>query len=111
MAFDPKPEPKPTPDVRATWGIIVEERSERTQLPLQQRYVFGSTAVRGLFADGKFLCVDRNSTDPGVKPYIDQAAKLGVPCLILTDDAGNIAFQGPLPGSVDETVKLIGGKK
>jgi hypothetical protein len=103
---DPDPEPQPTPD-KATWGIIVEERSDRTQLPIQQRYIFESAAIRELFPAGKFLTVDRNSTDPAMKPYCEKAASMTLPVLFLMDDDGTVVFSGTLPNDVTATIVTI----
>ena len=107
---DPKPDPKPIPPTKATWAVIVEERSDRTSLPANQRLVFESAKVRGLIPAGQFKLMDRNSTDPNEKPYIDQAATMTLPVLFLVDDSGEVVFSGPLPGTVDETVALISEK-
>ena len=105
----PKPDPEPIPPTVATWAVIVEERSDRTSLPANQRLVFESAAVRALVPAGQFKLMDRHSTDPAEKPYIDQAATMTLPVLFLVDDTGEVVFSGPLPGTVDETVALIGG--
>lgn len=103
---DPKPDPKPSPAI-AMWGVIIEERSQRTQLPPQQRLVFEAAAVRELFAAGKFHTVDQHKPDPGaMKPYIERAATMTLPVLFLVDDEGNVAHEGPLPATVAETVAL-----
>jgi len=106
---DPEPDPQPDPDpiVKASWGVIVEERSDRTQLPVEQRYVFESEAIRSMFPPGKFLVVDRHSTDPAMKPYLDKAATMTVPVLFLMNDDGTVVFSGALPANVAATVVTI----
>ena len=106
----PKPEPEPLPPTVATWAVIVEERSDRTSLPANQRLVFESAAVRALVPAGQFKLMDRHSTDPNEKPYIDQAATMTLPVLFLVDDTGEVVFSGPLPATVDATVALISEK-
>jgi len=115
---DPRPDPKPIPPTIATWVIIVEEKSDRTKLPANQRLVFESAKVRALVSDAKFRLMDRHSTNPNDKLYVERAEKLNqpvepddpvIPILFLVDDTGEVVFSGPLPGTVDETVALIGG--
>jgi len=104
----PDPEPEPEPPKIATWAIIVEERSDRTSLPANQRLVFESKAIRELLPAGQFVLYDRHSTDPDGKSYIEQAKTMTMPVLFLVDKNGDVVFSGPLPATVDATVKLIG---
>lgn len=110
----PDPRPDPPPEPTAVFGVIIEERSDRTKLTPQRAMVFENKSIRDLFAAGAFHVRDDDvknedgQTPADMKPYIDRARKLGLPVLFLVNASGDVLFEGAVPDDVPETVKLIG---
>ena len=129
---EPQPEPEPDPDPPpppptpdAVFGVIIEERSDRSKLTPQRAMIMESAAVRALFAADCFHVRDddvRNEdkqTPSDFKPYIDRARKhsdldsstsrWGPPILFLVDEKGEVLFEGSVPKDVPTAVTFIKG--
>jgi hypothetical protein len=97
--------------------VIIEERSDRTDLTPQRAMIFESKVVRDLFPAGAFQIRDDDvknedgKTPAEFKLYIERARKLGMPVLFLVNADGDVLFEGPVPKDVPATVKLIGKYK
>jgi len=103
---DPEPDPHPTPD-EVSWAIIIEERSDRTKLPIQQRFVFESEKLRKLLPGDRFRVKDDDVQEAEYARFIEPARKIGLPALFLADEKGAIVFSGPLPATVEATAELL----
>lgn len=121
----PDPEPKPpTPDpapipVAGLRVLIVEETAERSKLPANQAIILGSTVVRSYLnakcakgPDGKtpeYRLLDKDvSMTAESKHWQDAMARprTSLPWLIISNP-GVGGYEGPLPGTVDETLALL----
>ncbi len=109
----PNPQPDPDPNPTAVYGVIIEERSDRTQLSPQRAMIFENKSIRDLFSEGAFQVRDDDvlnedgQTPADIKPYIDRARTVGFPTLFLVNAQGDVLFEGILPKDVPETIKLI----
>jgi hypothetical protein len=102
----PTPDPTPTPAVSA---LVIENQEERTAA---QGIVLGSQRVRAAFPGG-FRIEDRNLPNPpaDLKACIDRAIPRGLPYLYLYDKDRKLTWEGGLPATIDELLKLKEGGK
>jgi hypothetical protein len=113
LADTPQPSPSPTPQPAAQtiWITVVEETSQRTP---QQAAVINSKAVADLIqARGHYWrAIDQNArNEQGQAPadlaaYVQRSAGR-LPYVILTDSAGKILFEGPLPATEQAMLDLV----
>jgi hypothetical protein len=104
---DPKPEPQPKPPVEL-WGFVVEETADRTP---QQAIVLGSPEVRKAFPQ-RFRILDKDlEVDATLQTYQSRAAGKTLPMLFLTGPDGTLYYEGPLPSTVADMLKLVAEKK
>lgn len=103
------PPPPPPPPSPVVFGLIIEEKDDRTKLPPQQVFIFESRKIRDLFE--KFEIYDDDIEGEAATKYktcIDRARNLiGQPALFMFGKSGNVAWEGPVPKDVPATVKLI----
>lgn len=105
---DPKPEPKPVPPPVELWGFVVEESADRTP---QQAIVMGSPEVRKAFPQ-RFRIFDKDlEVDALLKPYQERSVGKSLPMLFLTGPDGTLFYEGPLPATVADMLKLVAEKK
>ena len=104
---DDDPDPPPLADYR---GMIIEESSDRTA---QQAAIIVSTKLKSQFEPQHWRVWDINAKDSGgntpagMQPWFGLAKKVGLPALFLYDRNGTVAFKGPLPSTLDETLAVI----
>ena len=96
-------EPAP-PLVTQLWGIVIEESHDRTA---QQAIILTSKDVRAAF-DGRFRLIDKDNTETGsVKQWIDRAVGKKLPYLFLTNESGQVVWEGALPETIDGMLELM----
>jgi hypothetical protein len=110
----PEPDPKPTPDplpVAQVWLVVVEETAQRTA---PQAVVLASPKVRESVA-GRIMLLDQSWALPDSRQsYLDASKGKTLPVMFLTPGdpqttpASKAVFTGPLPGTPDEAVTIIG---
>lgn len=118
---DPKPDPpKPTPVGTLARALIVYETADLSKLPRAQHAVLFSKAIRDylnakcvLEADGKTRGwrifdkdVDATGDTRGWAELL-RRPRQSVPWLVLTDAAGAVLHEGPLPADVEQTLTLL----
>ncbi len=101
----PTPDPTPTPAVSA---LVVENQEDRTAA---QGIILGSQRVRAAFPGG-FRIEDKNLPNPpaDVKARIERAIPRGLPYIYLLDKDGKVVYEGGLPATIDELLKLKDGR-
>lgn len=105
---DPKPEPQPKPPVEL-WGFVVEESADRTP---QQAIVLGSMDVRSQLVEKRLRVMDKDlEVEDVLKTYQARAAGKTLPMLFLTGPDGTLYYEGPLPATVDDMLKLVAETK
>ncbi len=112
--------PVPPGPVSGLRVLIVEETSERSKLSPGQMAVILGTPMRA-FLDSKTPTgkdghthtwniwdkdVDAANAEPEAKALLARPHPT-LPWIVLADSAGKVAFEGPLPPDVDQTVALI----
>lgn len=112
----PEPDPDPDPIPGELWSVVIEETSQRTP---QQAQLYASPEARALFGSGRFLVKDKDVVDAstGETPdrlewYIERAEKHGFPTLFVVqgpNESGkmHVHYEGDLPDSISEYVKLV----
>lgn len=110
----PEPDPKPDPPPPAElWGIVIEESKDRGP---EHAAVLASPEIRGLFPSDRFQVFDPIGDDgtpvvppADLKPYVDRAMvdKSKWPMLFLVSPAGDVHYEGALPGTVAAMKTLV----
>jgi len=98
----PGPTPTPTPTPTELHAIVIEESAQRTPA---QAIVLGSTRVRTAFKS--FQVEDKDATAASLQPYIDRAKSKGLPYLMIVNAQGQTWWEGPLPATVDDVLKVV----
>ncbi len=112
--------PVPPGPVQGLRVLILEESADRNKLPLGQLAIILGTQMR-TFLDAKTPTgkdgkshqwriwdkdVSADNDEPEWKAMLARPHPT-LPWIVLADAKGTVAFEGPLPATVDETVSLI----
>ena len=120
---NPEPTPKlaPIPEIKGLAVLIVEESEDRNKLPAGQRAIILGRTARN-YLDSKcdtdperpdwksYRIWDQHEVLDGVHPVWVRAMnrpRKSVPWLIVSNGSRNIGYEGPLPSTVDEFIKLL----
>ena len=102
----PKPDPKPTPAAGPIWVLVVEETSMRTAGTAA--VVANLTYWQGLAAKGsKWRHYDKDDATAVKNGYAKEAAKVGLPALIVLDKDGDVVRSVKLPTTTAAIDKLL----
>lgn len=116
---EPKP-PEPKPVGKLGKALIVYETADLSKMPRPQHAVLFSKTVRDYLSakcvtepDGKTRAwrifdkdVDASSDTRGWADLLKRPRQ-SVPWVVLTDAAGAVLHEGPLPGDVEQTLALL----
>lgn len=98
-------------DVPGLHVLIVEEKSERAAVPAGQQSVLKSSLISQHVINEKKAQFRQYDDDPSIadEPWKSAMARprTSLPWIIVSNP-GKGGFEGPLPGSIDETLALIG---
>jgi hypothetical protein len=101
---DPEPDPDPQPTPGATWGIIVEETSERTP---EQAQVY--SRLRQQVQLNQVLLLDQDNPGPAER-YVQVARESGhaLPVLVAISADGEVVSTQPCPMDVGAILEACG---
>ena len=106
---DPKPQPKPEPLAGVAWAVILEESAQRTP---EIAAVLGDLKYwQGLKAKGiDWRVYDKDSPDAKSKGFLEFAAPVGLPALLLMDATGKVLRGVKLPATTAGVDAILGAK-
>lgn len=104
---DPKPDPKPEPKAAAVWVVIVHETATFSE---SKNAILGNAAYWQSVTDRghKWRHYDKDAPEAKANGYADRANAVGLPCLLLVDQAGGKVLKAvKLPSDTAGIDKLI----